>query len=381
MWWLTLSGTLTQRPSSWRGWKTRPWSRRLFGAATSQSWTPPHFSEWTWSVPAFPVPPSPAPGSARDLTMSGGSGPTSPRSSSPSVRDSSSSRTSQGLRLGDDGVPPGWVAKRDAGMWTRPAMTLFGSRRSEQFSGRWPTSGSLRNGYVSARPSSAPRMSGSGFSSWPTPKANDSEKRGAVAASDQTGLPGAARLWPTPTADRVGQRLDVTFSGDGRTTPNKLGWAVAMWPTPRASANENRITHDAPTHGRSHGRALAGAAGMWFTPTSAEGSSGPGNHTTRGRASNLRTQIAGWPTPRAADDGGTTGFGLACSGLPDGTTSTDGGQSSPSTRALNPRFAEMLMGWPVGWTDCTRSATEPYRSWLATHSSALADALGCGDQP
>lgn len=42
--------------------------------------------------------------------------------------------------------------------------------------------------------------------------------------------------WPTPTADRVGNRVDTTISGDGRTTPNKLGWAVSLagWTTPQS---------------------------------------------------------------------------------------------------------------------------------------------------
>jgi len=39
--------------------------------------------------------------------------------------------------------------------------------------------------------------------------------------------------WPTPCSDRVSNRVDTQLSGDGRTTPNKLGWAVSLtgWPT------------------------------------------------------------------------------------------------------------------------------------------------------
>lgn len=45
--------------------------------------------------------------------------------------------------------------------------------------------------------------------------------------------------WPTPSAARAGNDLTLTCSGDGRETPNKLGWAVAIsqgsaWPTPAA---------------------------------------------------------------------------------------------------------------------------------------------------
>jgi hypothetical protein len=36
---------------------------------------------------------------------------------------------------------------------------------------------------------------------------------------------------------------------------------------------------------------------------------------------------------------------------PHATTTTDGPTSSPATRVLNPRFAEILMNLPAGWTD------------------------------
>jgi hypothetical protein len=40
------------------------------------------------------------------------------------------------------------------------------------------------------------------------------------------------RLWPTPNASKAANDVTLTKSGDGRTKPNKLGWAVALWPTP-----------------------------------------------------------------------------------------------------------------------------------------------------
>lgn len=54
-WWLTLSGKPTQRPSSWRGWRTRPWSRLLFGAETSPTWTPRCSEVSGWSPPGSPA--------------------------------------------------------------------------------------------------------------------------------------------------------------------------------------------------------------------------------------------------------------------------------------------------------------------------------------
>jgi hypothetical protein len=42
-----------------------------------------------------------------------------------------------------------------------------------------------------------------------------------------------AREWPTPAASEVSQSTDLQKSGDGRSRPNKLGWAVAA--TPRST--------------------------------------------------------------------------------------------------------------------------------------------------
>ena len=36
---------------------------------------------------------------------------------------------------------------------------------------------------------------------WPTPRANDAEKRGNISTDQRNGLPGAVKLWPTPTAN------------------------------------------------------------------------------------------------------------------------------------------------------------------------------------
>jgi hypothetical protein len=34
---------------------------------------------------------------------------------------------------------------------------------------------------------------------------------------------------------------------------------------------------------------------------------------------------------------------------------------------LNPRFVEMLMGWPIGWTDCGSAEMESSRSKQLMH--------------
>jgi hypothetical protein len=79
-----------------------------------------------------------------------------------------------------------------------------------------------------------------------------------------------------------------------------------------------------------------------------------------------------WPpsTPHPAPGEGTTYPGSR----PGPTTPADGGPFGEPV-VLNPLFVEWLMGWPLGWTDCTRSATASYRWWWQSHSSALRDVL------
>lgn len=69
---------------------------------------------------------------------------------------------------------------------------------------------------------------------WPTPVANTNPqpetKRGLQHVS------GAARLsgWPTPQVSNITNATTLQMSGDGRATPNKIGWAAALagWVTP-----------------------------------------------------------------------------------------------------------------------------------------------------
>jgi len=85
---------------------------------------------------------------------------------------------------------------------------------------------------------------------------------------------------PTPNSLPCTNDVNLVCSGDGRTTPNKLGWAASLagWPTPQTSE-------------------LAG----WPTPTSNNGT-GAGTQGRQG-GENLQTtgQLAGWNTPRATD--------------------------------------------------------------------------------
>jgi len=127
-------------------------------------------------------------------------------------------------------------------------------------------------------------------------------------------------MWPTPTSAHAGNDTNLTCSGDGRTTPNKLGWAAAisMWPTPRA----NEGTGDKIPPGRQGGLALKQAVHLWPTPTSRD-------HKDGSFCANVETN-----------------------GLLGRTVWNGPSEQTEKPGALNPAFVSWLMGFPPEWDAC-----------------------------
>ncbi len=108
---------------------------------------------------------------------------------------------------------------------------MYGSTLYKQTWKEWDTPSGLRRFRLRA---SVRRTSESELTGWPTPVANTNPqpetKRGLRHVS------GAARLsgWPTPQVSNITNATTVQMSGDGRETPNKIGWAAALagWVTP-----------------------------------------------------------------------------------------------------------------------------------------------------
>ena len=83
--------------------------------------------------------------------------------------------------------------------------------------------------------------------------ATDGEKRGAVSGDPRNGLPGAVRLWPTPSASDGGRTKinpQVTQNGtirhigrNGKQSYARLDAVAALFPTPTARAGQNPCTH------------------------------------------------------------------------------------------------------------------------------------------
>ena len=312
--WVTLSGTATQRPSSWSGWSRRGWISLLSGLTSTRSTLNRGLAEWSSSLPVSRVSRSPLPDNERVLTMTGGSG------------------------LPSDGSSVTW--DRATCSW-RTSPDLFGPG-SLTSSPTLPTSGSMRNGVCSQRPQLVPLTAAdeSGFSLWPTTTTMDSRSSGGnpnTTGSHGPELQGQARMWPTPCA-RDGKGL----------------------PGPQAQMDT-----------------LPAAVSRHDQPTTTDGTEGGGMRSgARSGEPKLQGRARMWPTPRA-HDGMTTcdkasshpksgGDGLITAASRHAQTTTPDGNDGPPKADLNPRFVAALMGVPWDWltlsisggTDSSRSAQQ-----------------------
>ena len=211
-----VSGKVTLRPASWRGWKSRPWSRALFGAAISDDSTPSRFAEWwTSSLRDSPVNRIQSPGSNAGTSTSEVTAKTGAGRS----RNSCESWPS---------VAPPWSSSKTF----LPGFEKDGFDQSAKNYADWVTRSKSRSSLLRSRLERV--IEGSGCSSWPTPQANDSEKRGQVAFSrdNQTCLPSQVTTWPTPAArdHKSGKASQETSERDSR----PLNEVATQWGTPQA---------------------------------------------------------------------------------------------------------------------------------------------------
>jgi hypothetical protein len=170
--------------------------------------------------------------------------------------------------------------------------------------------------------------------SWPTPRAEDSESAGNhPGAMDSLTVP--VRLWQTPAADSFRSRSGDRSDEMGLDQQARLLWATPAnldWRDGRASAETLER----------NSRPLNEQATSWPTPGTEETGSTP--EKWRERRQKKRAALM------HSED----------SGLQDRATEKAG---PPCRRVLNPRFVEMLQGWPTDWTDCERSVTGWFQWW------------------
>lgn len=248
--WLSVSGTLTRRPSSWRGWRTRPWSQRLFATVSRTSTSA--LEAWIASWLDFPANRGVAPEAGAEPPTNAGSGPTSSPLPNAPAPAGCSLKTS----------PDCSVAVWREGRWTTNQKTIFGD--FPLFRGLWPKQGSLRNGCVYARPTWAPAIAGSGGSAWPT--ATSSVDSGSADYSTDS----------------------------GRHSGTTLTDATKQW----ATVTSHHRTHD--PRQVDHGQQLANQVDQWQTPQTPNGGG-------LSRSGDRKTEH--WATPRASDHKGSDTYG------------------------------------------------------------------------
>ena len=377
-------------PAYWRRkWEKEPWIRALSGMTLLPSEADRGVESWILSLRDSRANPGPSPESAPGTAMSGGSGERSSGSLAKWDQVMSCWKTSQ-ASLSEEGSLP--------------------------FSGRWPRSGTMRNGSVSPRQPWEPRTDGKGSSSsdgegdWPTPDASvrtGYNRSASPGAAKRPLLAEKVRLWSTLRANEKGQYNSkdshVALSRQVRKYTNEDS---ALWPTLNATA---AVTYKAQSDGR-QGLGLEGRVRLWATPRAiygehpgmtdtshltgqsisvTKGAKGlwatvkkqsantPAEHGHGGK--DIQTQVALWATLKSRDWKGLSQRGIhqpgdalpnqvSLFGLPGRSNSTDGPNSSPSVRTspqpwpqLNPRFAEWIMGFPIGWTDLGGSGTPSSR--------------------
>lgn len=275
------------------------------------------------------------------------------------------------------------------------------------FSETLPKSGMMRCGIIFERPTWKPRTKKERESSsshdWRTPTAGDG-LHGGPNQRDSGGTPmltsqvHKAKDWTTPSVATAEQGQN---EADGRRGQTLTGQVRGQdWPTLTASMVTMQDLEQAKFAGNDPQRPKYSEIGKdWATPR-AEEAEHPGRKKTKpNQTAHLAAQVAvsARPTPTTRDykDVGNmmnvpenhllgrrvarTEFGLremenlnTDGSLLEQSTSN---QNKPEIKTgfflLNPRWVEMLMGIPVGWTNSDYAEMESYLQWRGLHGSFL----------
>lgn len=188
--WVGSNGTFSRRPSSWRGWRTRPWIRRLSGMMLQPSMAEAGVAWWISSLRECPASHIASPDDGPAPMIPATSGPTSPTSSGNASHPSPCSRTSRTFSASDLPISPetwsAWVTdlRRGCSRRLKSAHPIAASGCSCWRTAREPTFWPIPAD-CSCR--------------WPTPRAGEGAKWSAGKQRSQS-LQLRSRQWATPTA-------------------------------------------------------------------------------------------------------------------------------------------------------------------------------------
>lgn len=290
---VTWRGKALASPSSLRGWRTADWTRLLSGAMWKHSTAARGVASWIASL--------------RDSR----------------ARMSATRGNAWGLNVGSR-PDSGSSAPASFAMWDRTSscwrmsQDLFDAE-CQSFSATWPKWGSLRSGAAYERtPLELPTGESGGSSlQWQTPSAGCFGSRKQRNGKREFLLPLQAKAWSTPTVNG---------------NHNRRG--ESNWPTPCQQNWRSGLASDQTM--LKNARPLQEVVARWSTPVRTNWRSRKRICKKQGRALQEEAILFSPPAPE---------------------TRTAGSDSSISTPRLNPRFVEILLGLPAGWTDCAPSAT------------------------
>lgn len=262
-----------RRVSFSRAWKTKPWLRRLFGAAIlddSTAW--PFVAALMPCSPASPASLIRTPANVKASSTSAGYGPQSQDLFATLVRGSWFSKTCQDSFLPVDSLP---------------------------FSQTWPRWSSMRNRECYLREAWAPTKSASACSSWPTARASDGDKGGPnqQGSKGDPMLPSMAAHWATPNA-HDGRRPGVD---DKSTQGGNLNRDAAKWMSPSTvTATGSLYTRDQGKKGAERDTLTAQAIkATWPTPNAADSKTSDKYPHKGGNPTLVMAAAKAWPAPCA----------------------------------------------------------------------------------
>ena len=322
-------------------WKRDSWTQRLYGRILKPFHGQSFVTAWTSSLEVIPA--SHFPAQASD--------------SEPTTQDTSGPLLQVAFRWYDQNCA-------SSRMW-RDTLALA----SEKSLAIWKASVIKRRGEYSARLNAVRLTSASGFSSWPTCAARDwkGTSPGYLTRSDGKSrvdqLPVAvdqaeAGNWPTPTVQEAGKIGNQANHGQT---------ALSNHPALRGEVTREKFEKGkhglpAPANLSTHGSRPE----SWSTPTVTDASAmSPEMRPSRaatGRTTEYLARQIQWATPQSRDAKGAEGRMIRdgkSTDLPSQTEVEQTGAWNRNNGKLNPRWVEILMGVPIGWTmpSCTHPVT------------------------